>query len=148
MALFAVAVASSLGPAPGVAGAQQRPVLQLQSVVVAGPPWFAGAGVGAGFALSLRSGIAFNASLGAEENRAAARAEALASFHLNPPGFSRMNPYLAMGAASIWSAGPDRQYLVLALGMERQLGHSLRGFLEGGLGGGLRLAAGVRAAAP
>ncbi len=143
--MFVVAAASLLPPATGIAGAQQRPILQAQAVIAAGRPWFAGAGVGAGFGLSLRSAIGLNASFGTEENHVAARNEVLASFHLNPPGFARLNPYLAAGAALIWSAGPDRQYMVLALGVERQLGSRLLGFVEAGWGGGLRAAVGVRA---
>ncbi len=129
-----------------MAAAQQRPVLQAQSVAALGSPWFVGVGIGAGLGLGLRTVIGLNASLGAEENGVAARIELLGSFHLSPPGFARVNPYLAVGAALTWSAGPDRQYMVLALGIERQLGRALRGFLEGGWGGGFRGASGIRAA--
>jgi hypothetical protein len=71
----------------------------------------------------------------------------LASFYLSPPGFAKVDPYLAGGAAFLWSAAlPQGEYLVLVLGLEKQLSTKLRGFAEAGLGGGARAAAGVRAA--
>lgn len=146
-AVLLVAGGSLLLWTPGIARGQQRPVFQVQSVVASGRSWFAGIGIGAGVGLTLRTGVGLSASFGIKESRAAARSEVLASFHLSPPGFARVNPYLAAGAAFLWAAGgPDREYMVLSLGVERQLGARLRGFGEAGLGGGPRVAAGIRAA--
>lgn len=133
-------------PGAGASWAQQGPALQAHSVVVSGRPWFAGAGLGASLGLTLRTAVGLTASFGVEERRAAARAEVLASFYLSAPGAVRVNPYLAGGAALTWSGVADRQYMVLAVGVERRLGGRVRGFLEAGVGGGWRAAAGLRAA--
>lgn len=120
-------------------------MLQLQTLGATGNPWFLGGGLGASVSLSLRTRLTVSGSAGVVAGGPAVRAEALASFHLNPPGSSGLNPYLAAGAALLTSSeAAERGFMVATLGLEARLARRLRGFGEGGLGGGFRGAAGLR----
>ncbi|HUF25614.1 MAG TPA: hypothetical protein VMM18_01435 [Gemmatimonadaceae bacterium] len=141
--------------APATAGAQQmRPQARLEARLDA----FAGSmdalHAGGGFALPLGNYVRMAALAGAgvartrDESGFSARAEVLGRFQFDPIRQHRWGPYASAGV----SVRTDlesccRGHLALLLGAEGPTiaGRSL--FLEAGLGGGVRLAVGLRGSA-
>jgi hypothetical protein len=96
-------------------------------------------------ALRTSSRTRLSAALGAgvSDGRGAWRGEVVAQFLLNPTRRAGVGAYAAGGVAAV--GGPvDEGYLILALGLESRPGGHDGWFVEAGVGGGTRLAAGWR----
>jgi hypothetical protein len=123
--------------------AQQVREIGLQATATASDPTLLIGGVYAAVRTSLRTRVSVAAGAGASGGDAAWRGELLAHFLLNPDRQRGAALYGAGGLAVV--GGPvDQGYLVLALGLEARPGGRSGWFLEGGVGGGVRLAAGYR----
>lgn len=106
------------------------------------PVWIGGA-VQAGWRPGGGTRLSLGLGLGRVDGRTSGRGELLAHFILSPTRRSGVSPYAFGGAAGV--VGPrEAAYLVLGLGLERGPGGASGWFLEGGVGGGARIAAGWR----
>lgn len=89
--------------------------------------------------------LAGQVALGAVDGRAAVRVEATAQFVVAPAARAGVGLYL--GAGITWQ-GTERTagatYLAAVVGLEGAPGRRLGWYLESGVGGGIRVAAGVR----
>jgi hypothetical protein len=70
--------------------------------------------------------------------------EGLISFHLDPAKQKGFTPYAGAGIAASVSRPANRGYVELLLGMEERPGRQSGLFVELGVGGGMRVAAGYR----
>jgi hypothetical protein len=123
--------------------AQQVRELGVQLTATASDPALAAAGVYAALRPSLRTRLSAAAAAGLSDDEAAWRGELLIHFLLNPTRRAGLGAYAAGGVAMV--AGPvDRGYVVTSLGVEARPGASPGWFLEAGVGGGARVAAGLR----
>ena len=133
--------ALGLGGTP--AGAQQVTEFGVMGIATASDPALVVASAYGAIRTSRRTRISAGLGLGASDGRAAGRGELLAHFLLNPTRRSGVGIYGAGGVAAV--GGPvDQGYLVLALGVEARPGGRSGWFVEAGVGGGVRLAAGMR----
>jgi hypothetical protein len=105
---------------------------------------FVGGGVGYAVRPPGRVRFALVGSAGDLEGTAAGRAEAFVLFHLNPGRERGFSPYGGAGVAAMITGTATRGYLELILGMEQRPGRQSGLFVEAGVGGGLRIAAGYR----
>jgi hypothetical protein len=130
----------------GAALAQQRHVreLGLQGVVLASDPAMVLGGGYAAVRTSSRTRLALTASAGATDGAFAWRGELLAHFLLNPRATKKAGVYGGGGVAVAGSRGDRQGYAVVLLGIEARPGARQGWFLEAGLGGGFRAAAGWR----
>lgn len=131
------------GATPGAAQQLQGYELGFQGLLLLQDPvWSGGAlhgawrpGGGARFSLGL--------GLGSADGELSGRGELLAHFLLSPERASGVGPY-AFGGAAVVTGSRHQGYLVLGLGLEGRPGGRSGWFLEGGVGGGARIAAGWR----
>jgi hypothetical protein len=125
--------------------AQSRTSWQAQVIGTTATVPFVGAGLGAGIEWVGRVGLAANASIGVAGagDDVAGRFEGMATFHLNPGRQRGVAPYAAGGIAVI-ATRASAGYLLLLLGIESSPRASRGWFVELGLGGGFRMAAGLR----
>ena len=123
--------------------AQQVKELGLQVTGIAGD--HAAGLIGAYAALRTSERTRLSADLGAGTSGRATvwRGELLAHFLLDPTGQQRAGLYGAGGVA-VAGGAVDQGYLVLTLGLETRPGAGAGWFVEAGVGGGIRLAAGYR----
>lgn len=136
-----VAVAALAAPPP--VAAQRIAELGVQATALAADPGSMFGGVYGALRTSMRMRVSLAAGLGAARHVTTPRAEALVHFLLNPGRRAGVGPYVAGGVAAV--GGPlDQGYLVLTLGMETRPGMPSGWFVEAGVGGGARLAAGFR----
>ncbi len=136
-ALLAAATAGS------PATAQQVIELGITGIATASDPALVVAGGYGAIRTSQRTRISVAAGAGVSDGDAAWRGELLAYFLLNPTRRRGAGVYGAGGVAVV--GGPvDQGYLVLALGLEARPGGRAGWFVEAGVGGGARLAAGFR----
>jgi hypothetical protein len=105
---------------------------------------FYGGGLGFGYRTNGRMRVQVLANAGSRAGRLAFRPEALVSFHLNPYKRRGISPYAAAGAAFIFTADENLQYLIGVLGVEASPGGKWGWFIEAGIGGGVRIAGGVQ----
>jgi hypothetical protein len=137
-----LAVVASVAAAPP-AVAQRVTELGVQATVTLADPALVVAGPAGAVRLSERGRLALAAGVGTSDGLFAWRAEALGHFLLAPRRRSGIGAYAGAGVAAV--GGPvDRGYLVLALGLERAPGGRSGWWVEGGVGGGVRLAVGWR----
>jgi hypothetical protein len=123
--------------------AQQVRELGVQLTATASDPALAAAGVYAALRPSLRTRLSAAAAAGLSDDQAAWRGELLIHFLLSPTKRAGLGAYAAGGVAMV--AGPvDRGYIVASIGVEARPGGSPGWFLEAGVGGGARVAAGLR----
>ncbi len=142
VSLAALALAALPGRARE-AVAQQGREIGVTGIATASDPALAVAGVYAGLRTSRRTRVSVAATAGASDGAAAWRGELLAHFLLSPARRRGVGLYGAGGVAVV--GGPVEQgYVVLALGLEGRPGAPSGWFVEGGVGGGARLAAGYR----
>ena len=135
-------VAAALA-APRPVAAQRVVELGAQATALAADPGSMFGGAYGALRTSLRTRVSVAAGVGAVEGSAAVRGELLLHFLLNPTRRTGVAPYAAGGVAVV--GGPlDEGYLVLTLGLESRPGARLGWFVEAGIGGGARLAAGIR----
>ena len=93
--------------------------------------------------LVIAGGTAFHE--GSSDNAAAGRADLLARFAPLPADRQRWSAYVAGGFSALVQRGTSgRAVLALLVGMEAGRARETRSFVELGVGGGLRLGAGVR----
>jgi hypothetical protein len=122
--------------------AQTVTELGIQAIGTASEPAMA---VGAGYAairVSRRFRLSASAGLGGSGGQTAWRGEALAHFMLSPRS-SGLGFYMTGGVAAV-GGQVEEGYLVLSLGLESSPGRASGWFVEAGVGGGARLAAGYR----
>ena len=82
---------------------------------------------------------------GVLDDRAAVRAEATGQFVVTPWARGGVGPYVGLGVAWLGAEGvPGAAYLTAFLGVEATPGRRFGWYAEAGVGGGARLALGVR----
>ncbi len=134
-------MAAPLAAAPLMA--QQVKEFGIQGIAAASDPALAVGGGYAALRVSRRFRLSAGAGVGASDGRTAWRGELLAHFLLAPRARGGLGGYVAGGVAAV--GGPvDEGYLVLALGVESRPGMRSGWFVEAGVGGGARVAAGYR----
>jgi hypothetical protein len=116
----------------------------LEAVATAAEPAVYTAGVTASVRPSARTRIGLYAGGGVNGDGAGVgRAELVAQFLLNPRT-THAGVYGGGGIAGVFASGADNGFLVLMLGVEGNPGGRGGWFVEVGVGGGARLAAGYR----
>ena len=124
--------------------AQQTLDFQLHGLATVSASRFTGGGVGIGLRPPGRSRVALTASAGDLDGRVAGRVEGVLSFHLNPGRERGFAPYAATGLAANITRQATAGYVEVLLGVEERPGRRTGLFLEVGIGGGMRVAAGYR----
>ncbi len=104
---------------------------------------FVGGGVGLVLRDRSRLGLGLTAALGTRDGNLAGRGELLLSFVLDPFRQRGVSPYAAGGLAVVGDRVGTAEYLVATLGLAGNPGRRAGWFAEAGVGGGLRLAAGL-----
>jgi hypothetical protein len=141
--VLAALLVAALGSGGAPVAAQQVTEFGVMGIATASDPTLVVAGGYGAIRTSGRTRISAGLGAGASEGRAAWRGELLAHFLLNPTRQWGVGVYGAGGLAAV--GGPvDQGYLVLTLGLEARPGAHSGWFVEAGVGGGARLAAGVR----
>ena len=131
--------------APGVARAQGWRELQAWGVGTAARPAFVGAGIGVAWRDRARTRWSAALAGGARGGASAVRAELAYHFLLSPERTRGRGVYGGGGAAIV--AGPDRRphtYVQVVLGAEARPAGAGGAFVEAGVGGGVRVAIGLR----
>ena len=129
--------------APAPARAQAVREVGAIGAVTASDPALVAAGAYGALRTSLRTRASLAGMLGASGGDAAWRAELLMHFLLSPARERGVGAYGAGGIGLV--GGPvDRSYIVLTLGLESRPAAPSGWFLEAGVGGGARVAAGHR----
>jgi len=132
-----------LVPARRTAAAQTAAELGAVAMATASDPALVAVGAYGGLRTSLRTRVSAAALVGVSDEEAAWRGELLAHFLLNPTRLRGAGVYGAGGIALV--GGPvDQSYIVLTLGLEGRPGAASGWFVEAGVGGGARVAAGYR----
>ena len=129
----------------GPAAAQRGRDGQVHVMALARDSTLIGGGLGGG--LRLGRGLRFGATLSAgalTSGVAAGRGEALLAYHVSPPREGGVGVYAGAGIAGEVYGGDARGLLVALLGLEARPWSGGGWFLEAGIGGGVRLAAGYR----
>jgi hypothetical protein len=141
--VLAALLAAALGSGGAPAAAQQVTEFGVVGIATASDPALVVAGGYGAIRTSRRTRISAELGAGVSDGRAAWRGELLAHFLLNPTRRGGVGIYGAGGIAAV--GGPvDQGYLVLTLGLEARPGGRSGWFVEAGVGGGARLAAGLR----
>jgi len=123
----------------------QRVEWQGQAVHAARDSMFLGAGVSVGLRFPGRTAFQLSTSLGRSAGVAVFRTEVAARFHLVSTWRRRTALYGLAGLAFEYGGGRQgKELMLISLGLESRPVLGLRWFVESGLGGGYRLAAGVR----
>ena len=133
-------VVAGVGPLP----AQTAGEFQVQAVGVARADPFVGGGVGFALRSPRRTRLGMGAAVGAVEGAVAARGDLLLSYHLLPNRRRGVTPYAGGGLSVLLVGGRADPYLMLVAGVEAAPGARRGWFLEGGIAGGVRVAAGWR----
>ena len=132
--------AALVGPVQG----QRAREWQVQGLAVVNGSSFAGGGLG--FALRswgrLRVGV--TATMGTTDGALAGRGEATLSYHVSPVRRRGVTAYAGGGIAVTASDTVTTEYLTLFVGIESTPGRPFGLFAEAGVGGGVRLSAGLR----
>jgi hypothetical protein len=129
----------------GPAAAQRGWDAQAHALVLARDSVLVAGGVGAG--MRLGRGLRLGATLSAgalTPGGAAGRGEALLAYHVSPPRRGGVGVYAGAGIAGEVHGGGARGLLVALIGVERRPWSGGGWFVEGGVGGGARIAAGYR----
>lgn len=129
---------ASLAAAP--LSAQQVPEFGVQLIGTASDPELLVGGGYAALRMSRRFRFSVAAGIGGSGGETAWRGELLAHFLLAPRRRDGVGGYAAGGVAAV----EDQGYIVLTLGVESRPGSGGGWFVEGGVGGGVRLAGGYR----
>ena len=138
--LAALAIALLL--LPGEMVAQRARELGINAVFTAQDEALFAGGVYGAIRTTRRTRLALTAAAGSAGGEFVARGELLGHFLLSP-GSRAIGVYGGGGVAGIVGAG-EEGFLVLLLGIEHAPGGGAGWYLEGGLGGGARIAAGSR----
>jgi len=140
---LAALLAWALGSGGAPVSAQQVTEFGLMGIATASDPTLVVAGGYGAIRTSRRTRISAGLGAGVSDGRAAWRGELLAHFLLNPTRRRGVGVYGAGGIAAV-GGQVDQGYLVLTLGLETRPGGRSGWFVEAGVGGGVRVAAGVR----
>lgn len=125
--------------------AAQRPLdFRVVSVGTVTARRYVGGGAGGSVALGSRLRLGALATLGHSAGGLATRDELMVTFHLTPYRRRGLAAYAGAGAALLADSVAAAEYMVLVLGVEAHPGRAAGWFVEGGVGGGIRLAAGYR----
>ena len=117
--------------------------LGLGAIGTLSEPALAVGSIYAALRTSGRTRVSGSLGAGVSSDELAWRGELLGHFLLSPEARQKAGFYVAGGAALV--DGPvQRGYLVLTLGLEARPGRSSGWWVEGGVGGGFRLALGYR----
>jgi hypothetical protein len=138
----ALALALALILVPETAGAQRAREIGLHAVFTGQDEELAAAGAYAAIRTTRRTRLALTAAAGSAGGTFVARGEVLGHFLLSPAALGP-GVYGGGGIAGIAGAG-EEGFLVLLLGIEHAPGGAAGWYLEGGVGGGVRIAAGYR----
>lgn len=136
------ALALALTSIPDAGAAQRARELGLHAIFTAQEDELFAAGLYGAVRTTRRTRLALTAAAGSAGGEFAARGEVLGHFLLSP-GSTGAGVYGGGGLAGITGAA-DEGFVVLLLGIEQAPGGRAGWYLEGGLGGGLRIAAGYR----
>lgn len=130
---------------PAVARPQGEREWRVQALGTVAPAAEAFVGGGLGFMLRARSrvGLCLTAAAGGRNGNLAGRGEILLSFALDPVRQRGVAPYAAGGVAVVSDRVATGEYLVATLGLAGNPARRTGWFVEAGVGGGLRLAAGL-----
>jgi hypothetical protein len=137
--VLVVAAPAAAAPLP----AQQVTELGVQAVGTASDPALLVGGGYAALRVSRRFRLSVGAGLGGSDGGTAWRGEVLAHFLLAPRQRRGLGGYAAAGVAAVGGV-EEEGYMVLTFGVESRPGSTSGWFVEGGLGGGARIAAGYR----
>ena len=145
-ARLGIVLMSAAALAPVALGAQQQKVREIgiQGTILASSPAMALGGIAAGLRTSSRTRLMLTASAGTLDHAVAWRGELLAHFMLNPRRTRGAAVYGGGGVAVAGSHDAAQGYAVVLLGLEGRPGARSGWFVEAGLGGGFRAAAGWR----
>ena len=142
LALAPLGLVLLVAPLSGQAGTVRE--AGLEAVATAADPAVYTAGLTASVRPSARARIALYAGGGfTGEGDGVGRAEVVGHFLLNPRSM-RPGLYAGGGLAGVFASGAADGYLVLLVGIESRPGGRGGWFVEAGIGGGARLAAGYR----
>jgi hypothetical protein len=92
----------------------------------------------------MRLGGALSAGVDPTDRSPLLRLEGSFAYLLNPFTRTRVSPYAGGGVAIQGWSDRDAEYLMLLVGVESRPGARVGWYLEGGVGGGIRLVLGVR----
>lgn len=138
------ALAAGLGAAPLAAQGGAVREAGLAAVVTTADPAVYTAGLTASVRPSLRTRVGLYAGGGVTgDGNGVGRAELVGQFLLNPRT-TQLGVYAGGGLAGVFASGADNGYLVLMVGVESRPGGRGGWFVEAGVGGGARFAAGYR----
>lgn len=128
---------------PRAARAQRALEWRAQAIGLVAPRPFVGGG--GGLVVRGRAGLGVGGTgvLGVQAGRLAARGEVLLSFSLDPVRERGVAPYVAGGVAVVGDATGAGEFLVAVLGLSINPGAARGWFVEAGVGGGVRLSAGL-----
>jgi hypothetical protein len=141
--LARLAASVMLVGSPNGLAAQQAKELGVGMIATASDPALGVGAVYGAIRTSRRMRVSLAAGAGVSDERAAWRGELLAHFLLSPTRREGAGWYGAGGVAVVGGA-VDQGYLVLTLGLEARPAARNGWFVETGVGGGVRLAAGYR----
>lgn len=127
-----------------VVRAQRALELQIHGLATLADERFLGGGIGLAMRTNGRMRVGAFASGGKYDGRTALRPELTAYFHLNPFKRSGVSPYVGGGVAAVLTSDESVEYLVGSIGLEWKPGSSSGWFMEVGIGGGVRVAAGIQ----
>ena len=127
----------------GPGAAQQAKELGIQAMATLSDPAVAVAGIYGALRTSGRTRISAAVGAGISDVELVGRGELLGHFLLSPEDRQKPGFYFAGGLAGVTGA-VDRGYLVLTVGLEEGPRTPGGGFLEAGIGGGVRIAMGYR----
>jgi hypothetical protein len=133
---------------PGAAAAQRQLTaweLGVGGIAALAARDFFGAAVGVSRRPGGQARLGVSVAGGVLEDRAALRLEATAQLVVTPTSRGGISPYAGLGVAWQGADGvPGAAYFMALLGVEAAPGRRFGWYTEGGVGGGARLAVGVR----
>ena len=129
---------------PGALGAQAARELQIQGTGVVTATQFFGAGLGFALRSGGRTRVGLSIAVGDVQGALGGRGDILLSYHLLPYRRRGVTPYAGGGVSVVATSDQTAEYLVIMVGVEATPGRSSGWFIEGGLGGGVLINAGMR----
>jgi hypothetical protein len=124
--------------------AQATRELQVQALGAFASAEFIGGGLGVALRTRGRARVGVTLNAGDLDGSLAGRAEAVASYHLNPYAVRGITPYAGGGVAVAATEVETFEYVVILVGVETTPGRRNGWFAEVGIGGGVRVSAGFR----
>jgi len=128
----------------GTVTAQRALEFQAHGLATFAEDRFLGGGLGLAMRTDGRMRVGLYANGGAFGGDPAFRPELTASFHLNPYKRAGVSPFVGGGVAVVLTGDATREYLVGTIGLEWRPGARHGWFLEAGIGGGVRVSAGLQ----